>query len=403
MSKKWERWSNEEDEYLKKNKNLNIKELSNHLNRTTRNIQDRRKKLGITKAGIRWTKLEDEYVLSNYLEMTNKEISIKLGRTTTSIVLRMRKLGITRMKRWTASDDEYLLTNYDDLTFEELAKSLNRSRKSIIARLTHKHKIYKGRENLLDINIIKQRMLILNSDVEITSNTYSNDGIVKCKCKIDNHEWTASWKNLSQGSGCPKCGIRKTNEKNRKDFDELKKECKDMHPHLKILSEEYINNFKNLKVLCTIHNVIFNRAWNCLKQGRGNCPKCSGYKGEIAIFDYFTSKNIKIKQQYIFKDCVGLKGGLLRFDFGVLNRNNELLFLIEYDGEGHEKPIKFGGISEDKAIEVYNRTRNHDEIKNKYCLDNKYELLRIGYKDYKNIDKILYEFIDKCKLLEEEI
>ena len=39
------------------------------------------------------------------------------------------------------------------------------------------------------------------------------------------------------------------------------------------------------------------------------------------------------KKEYTFKDLKGIRGGCLRFDFAILNKNNSLIELIEFDGE----------------------------------------------------------------------
>ena len=51
--------------------------------------------------------------------------------------------------------------------------------------------------------------------------------------------------------------------------------------------------------------------------------------------------------------------------------------------------MKFGGISEEKAIENFNKNKERDSIKTKYCKDNNINLIRIPYFNYNNIDTIL--------------
>ena len=70
----------------------------------------------------------------------------------------------------------------------------------------------------------------------------------------------------------------------------------------------------------------------------------------------------------------------LPFDFYLPNYN----ICIEYDGEQHFKPIKYFG-----GQKAFQSQQQKDEIKNKYCQDNKIKLIRISYMDYDNIEKIL--------------
>lgn len=58
------------------------------------------------------------------------------------------------------------------------------------------------------IEIIKQKLFIINPNIEILSKKYINKNVkLLLKCKIDNHEWSATWGSLSHNQGCPKCAI----------------------------------------------------------------------------------------------------------------------------------------------------------------------------------------------------
>ena len=66
----------------------------------------------------------------------------------------------------------------------------------------------------------------------------------------------------------------------------------------------------------------------------------------------------------------------LPFDFYV---NNE--YIIEYDGEQH---FRFSGKGRNDE-EHFNKTKEHDEIKNQYCFDNNIPIIRIPYTHYDNL------------------
>jgi hypothetical protein len=70
----------------------------------------------------------------------------------------------------------------------------------------------------------------------------------------------------------------------------------------------------------------------------------------------------------------------MEFDFFLPDYNT----FIEYDGEQHFKPIDFFG-----GESSYNKQKLNDEKKNYYCFIKKYNLLRIPYYDYDNIEIIL--------------
>ena len=85
---------------------------------------------------------------------------------------------------------------------------------------------------------------------------------------------------------------------------------------------------------------------------------------------------------YIFDDCK--HNGHLRFDFALFDNDNNLICLIEFDGEQHYRAFDFFG-GKDKFKDIQTK----DEIKNNYCEKNNIKLIRISYKDENNINNIL--------------
>ena len=77
----------------------------------------------------------------------------------------------------------------------------------------------------------------------------------------------------------------------------------------------------------------------------------------------------------------------LRFDFYC----PEFKCVIEFDGKQHYEPVNFGGGVE-QSIVAFERTVQHDNIKNDFCARNGYDMLRIKYNDYLNIERILYDY-----------
>ena len=65
------------------------------------------------------------------------------------------------------------------------------------------------------------------------------------------------------------------------------------------------------------------------------------------------------KRQITFKDCLSPKGSKLRYDFGIYDKNNNLIGLIEYDGIQHFQPIEYFG-----GIDAFNYLQECDIIKN---------------------------------------
>ena len=88
------------------------------------------------------------------------------------------------------------------------------------------------------------------------------------------------------------------------------------------------------------------------------------------------------KKEYTFKDLKGIRGGCLRFDFAILNKDNSLIELIEFDGEQHFKEIS--GLWKD-CYTLEERQAN-DNLKNEYCKNHNIKLVRIPYTQINNIN-----------------
>ena len=122
------------------------------------------------------------------------------------------------------------------------------------------------------------------------------------------------------------------------------------------------------------------------------CPKCSNIynsKGIKKIKSILEKNNIEYIQE---KEIDGLtnKDGKsnLRFDIYL----EELNVYIEYDGEQHFKPFRYKN-GNDKFL----KQRELDKIKNDFCIENDLNLIRIPYTEYKNINSIMDDIINKLK------
>lgn len=85
------------------------------------------------------------------------------------------------------------------------------------------------------------------------------------------------------------------------------------------------------------------------------------------------------------------------FDFYLPDYN----ILIEYDGEEHFRPVNFGGISDDEALEHLKITQYHDKIKTNYCQENGIPLIRIPFWEKKNIQNILLKELKQYVLIQD--
>lgn len=75
------------------------------------------------------------------------------------------------------------------------------------------------------------------------------------------------------------------------------------------------------------------------------------------------------------------------FDFAIFN-NNQLICLIEYDGQQHFESRDNSYWNTKDNLE---NTHKNDLLKNKYCFDHKIPLIRIPYNKTYTIDDLKLE------------
>ena len=108
-------------------------------------------------------------------------------------------------------------------------------------------------------------------------------------------------------------------------------------------------------------------------------------RAQIKIEEILEMAGLNFKEEYAFPDLIGEQGHALRFDFAVFDDNDNLDFLIEYQGIQHYKPKSvFGGMSGLRKQQYY------DMRKREYCKKNNIKLVIIPYWDQ---NKINYDYI----------
>ena len=101
--------------------------------------------------------------------------------------------------------------------------------------------------------------------------------------------------------------------------------------------------------------------------------------GEEKIANLLFENNICYQKSYIFSDLKAQRQ--LRYDFAILDSDNNLMYLIEYDGIQHfSERDQF-----QKGTNSFKKNQIRDELKNKYCLEKNIPLIRIPYTHLKKI------------------
>jgi hypothetical protein len=129
---------------------------------------------------------------------------------------------------------------------------------------------------------------------------------------------------------------------------------------------------------CLYHHLMNNNvACECFKQ-----HSC----GETYIKSILDRHKLPYKPEYTYEELRGLGGGLLRYDFALLDKNNNVIGLVEYDGEQHFQDAGTY-FNEDGKVQ------EHDRKKDDYAKNHNIPLLRIPYWDCLNAEKLLFDFI----------
>ena len=139
------------------------------------------------------------------------------------------------------------------------------------------------------------------------------------------------------------------------------------------------------KCKCDCGNTVIASATNIVLGRQKSCG-CVLSKGEFTINEVLNKYNIPYESQKSFPDC--RYKNLLRFDFCIY-QGDEILALIEYQGEHHYKPSYFRYETKEEAEEDYVRVLERDQIKRDYCKEKGLRLVEISYKDYRHIEDIL--------------
>ena len=138
---------------------------------------------------------------------------------------------------------------------------------------------------------------------------------------------------------------------------------------------------------CDCGNIVIAQGGN-LKNGNKKHCRCekTTARGEIKVAEFLTKNHIKYLREYSFDDLRNKSGNLLRFDFAILNSDNNVVMLVEYQGEQHYIDCgEFG---------LYQR-KYSDKLKYNYCKDNNLLLYEIRFDD--DLERVFYDLLNKIK------
>jgi hypothetical protein len=190
--------------------------------------------------------------------------------------------------------------------------------------------------------------------------------------------------NHLKGAGCKKCKI-KSMFSNR---DKFIQKSMIKHGHIyNYTNVVYVSNNTPVEIICKTHGR-FTQTPHGHLNGRG-CSMCKTSKMELFIEESLKNNGVKYKSQLKFDD---LKyQGYLRFDFGIYNNNNDLEYVLEYNGLQHYEFIEYFH----KTHKSFTESQKRDQIKLEYCHRNNIKVHIIRYDDNveESINKIINNYV----------
>jgi len=202
-------------------------------------------------------------------------------------------------------------------------------------------------------------------------------------CPIHGEFWQKSGEH-STGSGCPTCAhetLARSLALSREEFINKAIEVhKDTYDYSNV---NYVNNNTKVRIICKIHGEFYQKPGVHLKTK--GCPQCNFSIGEQAIMSWLKKNKINFDPNHTFGDLKGPGEKPLKFDFYIPCVKR----LIEFDGPQHFRPVRFNGISIERAIKIFKKNQYNDSLKNQYCMKKSIPLIRIPYQKFKQIPEIL--------------
>ena len=230
-------------------------------------------------------------------------------------------------------------------------------------------------------------MLDINPNIIILGEYSGANKRIKVKCKICKHIWEPIATSLLSGIGCPECAHQQISQRMVKQFDDFKVDLFKYNPNI-----TYIDGYVSASNTVRTRYNICGYEWYPIAKAISNrnavgCPICCQSHGEKRIFSYLSENKIDFQPQKTFNDLVGIKGGLLSYDFYL----PKYQLLIEYQGEFHDGTVHF------QTEEKLKSQQEHDRRKRNYAKNNDYKLLEIWYWDFDNIEEILNNAINNLE------
>jgi hypothetical protein len=149
----------------------------------------------------------------------------------------------------------------------------------------------------------------------------------------------------------------------------------------------YIKGNLKVEIICNKHGSFLQQPQNHVL-GVG-CSKCKMSRGEFLMEEFLKENKINYKYNFYNKECKNPKTNFgLYFDFII----PEYKTFIEVDGTQHYYKIEYWD-----RFESLKERQYRDRIKNKWCKDNSFKLIRINPNKIRKFKNKLIHLIKKSK------
>ena len=237
---------------------------------------------------------------------------------------------------------------------------------------------------------------VKNDTYEIISDFIGTNNPISCECKICNNKWTTTPSALYQNCGCPKCGNIKKGLSKRMSHSEFIQRLSKINNNIIILGQ-YQTLKTPIKCKCRLCEYEWEGRPDNLLYEHVHCPNCTSGKNEKILGELLKTQHLgTIKRHVRFNDCKYKH--TLEFDYVIYDVDDNILFICEYDGEQHFRPINFSGRGEEYSQKQFEIIKIRDQIKNEYCINNKIPLIRVPYWEKYNMESFLIQEIQKLKI-----
>lgn len=194
----------------------------------------------------------------------------------------------------------------------------------------------------------------------------------------NNYEYPVTPSKFLSDRKCPKCAGKEITT------EEYKEKIKQITNEEFEFLDKYTTAITPSKFL---HNVCGRTFYNDPNnfENHISCKYCNASPGEKTIIGLLEENKVSYLFQYYTNDCRGKR--TLPFDFAILDNNDNLIKLIEFDGQYHYFSIR--------GEEQLKHQQFSDKIKDEYCRTHNIPFLRIPYWELDNIESILMNFCNK--------